>query len=160
MINACGNLLFQKPEYRTSWLQEVDKQLNLCAPGGLQAIEMVSEPLCSREGKSLMQIKNCWSVDNEMQLYLGTHGLQNSSNPVLVAFWWEKNVSALGTCLGLIALGRTCMTHDAAINEMFRHSWTQARSISGLLISYVSFIHRQALSSISRLPFHFLVTSS
>ena len=47
-----------------SWptcLQEVNKHLNLCAPGGLQVMEMVSEPMSSREGISMMQIKNCWS---------------------------------------------------------------------------------------------------
>ena len=47
-----------------AWLQEVNKQFNLCAPGGLQAImEIVSEPLSSREGLPMMQIKNCWSTD-------------------------------------------------------------------------------------------------
>ena len=40
---------------------------------------------------------------------LGTHQLQNSSKPVLVAFEQEKNVSAVGACLGRIALARTCV---------------------------------------------------
>ena len=31
----------------TTGLQEVDKQFDLCAPGGLQAVETVSESLCS-----------------------------------------------------------------------------------------------------------------
>ena len=50
MTNACGKLLFQELERMTMWLQEVDKQFNLCTPQGLQAREIVSEPLCSREG--------------------------------------------------------------------------------------------------------------
>ena len=33
--------------------------IQLCAPEGLQAMEMVSEPLCPREGMSVRQIKNC-----------------------------------------------------------------------------------------------------
>ena len=41
---------------------EGQKQFNLCAPGGLQGIEMVFEPLCSMEGihdsdKELLIIK-------------------------------------------------------------------------------------------------------
>ena len=31
----------------TTGLQEVEKQFDLCAPGGLQAVETVSESLCS-----------------------------------------------------------------------------------------------------------------
>ena len=52
MINECGKLVFQELECMTTGLQEVDKQFNLCAPGSLQALEMVSEPLCSKEGTS------------------------------------------------------------------------------------------------------------
>ena len=59
MINAWGEMLFQEQEYGTTGLQEVDKQLNLCAPGGLQDVEMASEPLGSREGTPLTQITNC-----------------------------------------------------------------------------------------------------
>ena len=46
-----------------TWL---NKQFNLCAPGGLQARETVAEPFCSREGMPVMQIKNCWSTDKEV----------------------------------------------------------------------------------------------
>ena len=47
-----------------TWLQGIHKQFSLCAPGGLQV--MVSEPLCSREGTSLTQVKKCWSADKEI----------------------------------------------------------------------------------------------
>ena len=50
MTKAGGKLLFQKLECLTRRLQEVDEQFNLCAPGGLQALKTVSEPLLSREG--------------------------------------------------------------------------------------------------------------
>lgn len=43
---------------------------NLCVPGGLQAIKMVSDPLCSKERTSAAQdIKNYGSTDEGM---LGT----------------------------------------------------------------------------------------
>ena len=50
----------------TTWLQEFQHQFNLGSPGGLQAMETVSEPLCSREGTSIIQIKKCWSTDEEI----------------------------------------------------------------------------------------------
>ena len=56
-----------------------------------------------------------------IELYLGTHWLQNSSNPVLVSFCREKNVSALNTCSGLVTVARTCMSHDVAPQEKVLH---------------------------------------
>ena len=55
--------LFQELECVTTWLLEVDKQFNLCAPGGLLGMEMVCELFCFGEG---MQIKNCWLTDKEV----------------------------------------------------------------------------------------------
>ena len=63
------------------------------------------------------RVHNLWSRNWHLQSYLGTCRFQNSSKPVLVAFWWEKNVSALGACLGLVALVRTCMSHEATPQE-------------------------------------------
>ena len=59
MINSCAKLVFQELGFVSTGLQEVDKQFNLGAPGGLQALETVSEPLCPREGMPVMQIENC-----------------------------------------------------------------------------------------------------
>ena len=56
-----------------------------------------------------------------IQSYLGTRWLQTSLNPVLAAFWWEKNVSALGACSGLVALAQTCLSHAAALQEQVLH---------------------------------------
>lgn len=57
-----------------------------------------------------IQIYNLSSRNWHLQSYLGTCLFQNLSKPVLVAFWREKNISALSACLGLAALARTCMS--------------------------------------------------
>ena len=58
---------------------------------------------------------------NELQSYLSTRQLQNSSNTVLVTFSWEENVSALRACWGLISLVRTYMSHYAALQQQMLH---------------------------------------
>ena len=65
----------------------------------------------------------------EMQSYLGTRQLQNSSNLVCVAFWQENYVPALGACLGLVTLPRTCMSHHTSLKEKISYgkSWFIAR---------------------------------
>ena len=40
-------------------------QFNLCTPGCLQTMEMVPEPLCSKDRMSVRQIKN-WSTDEQV----------------------------------------------------------------------------------------------
>ena len=50
MINARERLLLQELECMTTGLQEVNKQFNMGTGVGLQAMEMVPEPLCSKEG--------------------------------------------------------------------------------------------------------------
>lgn len=42
-----------------------------------------------------------------LQSYLSTLWLQNSWNPVLITFWWQKTISAF------ITFARTCISHDA-----------------------------------------------
>ena len=62
-------------------------------------------------------------VSHKLQSYLGTCRLQNSSNPVLIMFWQEKNVSPLSACSGLVTLARICMSRDAALlQKMLHHS--------------------------------------
>ena len=39
-------------------------------------------------------------LDTKIQSYLGTHWLQNLSNPVLMAFWWEKKSFSTQRLLG------------------------------------------------------------
>ena len=56
-----------------------------------------------------------------IQSHLPTHQLQNSSNPVLTAFWQEKNVSALSAWSIVMALTRTYESHDAAPQEKMLH---------------------------------------
>ena len=60
----------------------------------------------------------------EQKKYLRTSapiGFRTHQNPVLVAFWREKSISTPGNCSGLIALARTFMSHDTALQERIFH---------------------------------------
>ena len=72
-MNACGKLLFQEQEC-TAWMTlGADKQFSLHAPGVCKPWRWY--PLYPREGTIVMQIKNCWSTDEEVPGKIGA-GLQ------------------------------------------------------------------------------------
>ena len=48
-------LLFQELKVRPTLTPEEHRRFHFCAPGGLQAMEMVPEPLCSRVRLAVMQ---------------------------------------------------------------------------------------------------------
>ena len=67
VVNAYKKLLFQELKVWPTLTPGDYKQFNLSAPGGLQTIRKVSEPLCSREETSSLrkkiknhQMKGCW----------------------------------------------------------------------------------------------------
>ena len=82
--------------------------------------------------------------------HLGTRQLQNLSKPILVTLWQEENASALGACSGLVALARTCMSHDTShkrkrfivwcsgVPEWIRHEYQGATVISFISCPLIS----------------------
>ena len=81
-------------------------------PTALNKLQEKGSPLGSR-------IVNHWII-MYIQSYLATHQLQNWSDPELIAFW-QKNVSAVSACSGLIALARTFMSHTTIPQEKMLH---------------------------------------
>ena len=67
--------------------------------GGLatasQFMNSSGSPSCSQPSASSPQSSQAIGINTiwcKLQSYLGTRRLQNSWNPVLVAFWWEKKM--------------------------------------------------------------------
>ena len=76
------------------------------------------------KGLPLAKSRPRWASKGESngaQSHLGTHRLQNSSNPVLVALRREKQVSALGARLGRVTLARTHMSHHGTQQDERLH---------------------------------------
>ena len=68
VMNAGKKLLFKELKVGPTLTPGDYKQFDLCVPRGLQAVKMVSDPLCSRERLLLprTQIKNHQSIDGRM----------------------------------------------------------------------------------------------
>ena len=86
---------------------------------------------------------SCIITKSQKWMVILQYSASNSSNPILIAFWQEKHVSALSARSGLVTLARTYMSDDATPQEQKLHhlvlgthrSWHSSRVLEQLMTS-------------------------